>query len=145
MFSLVPPDVTETVVDPVLDVLTEVGVPKVEAGTVALAGLGALAGPVADRAGGSVWYAPLSHEEPRGVPTSSVVGQASGVVTPSPIAGLPARGASTARPAPISSASGESRGSAPVRSLVTVLRKHVPSLSMLPPTSVEPALSVAFA
>ena len=46
MVSLAPPEVSETVVDVVLDVVAEVGVPNVDAGTVPLVGGGALVGPV---------------------------------------------------------------------------------------------------
>jgi hypothetical protein len=44
--SVDPPEVCETIVDVVLDVVTEVGVPNDDAGTVVLVGAGALVGPV---------------------------------------------------------------------------------------------------
>jgi len=75
-----PPEVSKTVDEVVPDTVPDVGVPNVDAGTVALVGAGALVGPVEEfddppDAAGSVWYAPLSHDELRRWPTDPLRGR----------------------------------------------------------------------
>ena len=88
-----------------------------------------------------VWNAPTSQAAGRVTPRSSVAGHASGVLTPSPIAGLPASSSSVCVVPPLL-ASVLRSGFVLTWSWLTLPRKQVLSLSMLPPLSAAPALSV---